>query len=329
VHDLPLIVQTMDPLSDVLSMLKVRSYAARDFAISGEWSFRFGPHRGIKLLATTVGKAWLLVDGVEQALIMRPGDCLLLPSGRSFQVASDLNLRPRDGEQALQKLEAIERTGTNRMSDCQAFTGHFELEGDSADLLLDLLPPIVLVRGEQDKRTLRWCLERTTQELHNSLPGHTLIAQQMALTMLVQVLRGYLYAEATEKPGWLFALGNAQISRSLIAIHKNPPCSWTLASLARESGMSRTKFAVEFRRLVGLAPIEYLTRWRMTLAKDRLLTSSQSLVAIATAAGYSSESSFSLAFTRVVGVSPRRYVLEAKAAAVHRDLRTSEPSLLT
>ncbi len=316
----------MDPLSDVLSVLKVRSYAARDFAIGGDWSFRFGPHRGIKLLATITGKALLLVNGMEQAFVMKAGDCLLLPGGRSFQVASDLNLPPQDGEQALEHLEFAKQTEDNRVSDCRAFTGHFELEGDSADLLLDLLPPIVHVRGEQDKRTLRWCLERTTEELRHSLPGHALIAQQMALTMLVQVLRGYLYAEATEKPGWLFALGNAQISRSLSAIHKSPSHSWTLASLAKEAGISRTKFAVEFRRLVGLAPIEYLTRWRMTLAKDRLLTSSQPLATIAAAAGYSSESSFSLAFTRVVGASPRRYVLETKAATAHRGLSPSESS---
>ena len=314
----------MDPLSDVLSVLKVRSYASRDFDMEGEWSFRFGPHRGIKLLATTAGTAWLRVDGVDQALLMRAGDCLLLPSGRSFQVASDLNLPPQDGEQALKHLESAKRTDGNWVSDCRACTGHFELEEDSADLLLDLLPPIVHVRGEQDKKTLRWCLERTTQELRECLPGHALIAQQMALTMLVQVLRGFAYAESTDKPGWLFALGNAQISRSLIAIHQNPPRSWTLASLAKEAGMSRPKFAVEFRRLVGLAPIEYLTRWRMTLAKERLLTSAGPLACIAEAAGYGSQGAFSIAFTRVVGKSPRQYLLAARASTVHRkQLETS------
>ena len=304
----------MDPLSDIISVLKVRSYAARDFAMAGEWSLRFGPHRGIKMLAPTVGSAWLLVDGMEPAILMKAGDCLLLPSGRSFQVASDLNLEPEDGEQTLKVLEAARQCDGHQVCECRAFTGHFELEESSADLLLDVLPPIVHVYEEQDRNTLRWCLERTAQELRDSLPGHNLIAQQMALTMLIQILRGYAYAEATDKSGWLFALSNKQISRSLIAIHEDPPRSWTLASLARECGMSRTKFAVEFRRMVGLAPIEYLTRWRMTLAKESLLTSSKSLATIATASGYSSENSFSIAFTRVVGSSPRQFLLAARAA---------------
>ena len=87
--------------------------------------------------------------------------------------------------QAIQKLEAAESINPGRVSGCYAFTGHFELEENGNGLLLDFLPPIVHVSKEQDRQTHRWCLERTAQELHNSLPGHHLIAQQMAMTMLV------------------------------------------------------------------------------------------------------------------------------------------------
>lgn len=53
--------------------------------------------------------------------------------------------------------------------------------------------------------------------------------------------------------------------------------------------------------------MDYLTRWRMTLAADRLENSGDPVAAIAFSLGYESESSFSAAFKRVMGCSPRQY----------------------
>jgi AraC-like DNA-binding protein len=51
--------------------------------------------------------------------------------------------------------------------------------------------------------------------------------------------------------------------------------------------------------------MEYLTRWRMLLAADRLKNSSDGLSAISQSLGYESESAFGKAFPRVMGCSPR------------------------
>jgi AraC-like DNA-binding protein len=78
--------------------------------------------------------------------------------------------------------------------------------------------------------------------------------------------------------------------------------------LAERVGMSRSVFALRFRETVGATPMEYLTRWRMLLAADRLENSSDGLSAIAQSLGYESESAFGKAFRRVMGCSPRQYV---------------------
>jgi AraC-like DNA-binding protein len=77
--------------------------------------------------------------------------------------------------------------------------------------------------------------------------------------------------------------------------------------LATRVGMSRTAFAVKFKETVGLSPMDYLTRWRMLLAGDRLTNSRDSIAAIAASLGYESESAFGAAFKRVMGCSPRQY----------------------
>jgi AraC-like DNA-binding protein len=90
-------------------------------------------------------------------------------------------------------------------------------------------------------------------------------------------------------------------------MHDNPARRWTLAALAERVGMSRSTFAQKFKQTVGDSPMEYLTRWRMFIAGDRLTNSNEPVSTIALSLGYESESAFSTAFKRVVGCSPRQY----------------------
>ena len=155
---------------------------------------------------------------------------------------------------AIQKLDAASVVDCDPAPDCLAFTGHFELDGDCSDLLLNLLPHIVHVRGEQEKRTLRWCLKLAAQELRGSLPGHNLIAQQIAMTMLVQVLRGYAFDQATEKCGWLFALRNTQINRPWLQCMTIRPDDGPLLRLRRSLVCPAQNLLSSFAGWLALLP---------------------------------------------------------------------------
>ena len=82
--------------------------------------------------------------------------------------------------------------------------------------------------------------------------------------------------------------------------------------------MSRTTFAQRFRKIVGVAPMEYLTRWRMRVASERLQGTRDSISVIAQSVGYESDSAFSAAFKRTMGASPRQYVRAHASADPHR-----------
>jgi AraC-like DNA-binding protein len=174
-------------------------------------------------------------------------------------------------------------------------------------MLLQSLPPIVHIRRESDKATMRWSLERMREELRDPQPGGSLITQQLAYMMLIQALRLHLADAASAGRGWLSALADKHISIAIAGMHNDPGYPWTLQSLAERVGMSRSVFALHFRETVGATPMEYLTRWRMLLAADRLKNSSDGLGAIAQSLGYESESAFGKAFRRVMGYSPRQY----------------------
>jgi AraC-like DNA-binding protein len=297
----------MDPLSDVLSLLKPRSYSAGGFDMGGELSIQFSQHEGIKCYAVVSGECWLSVEGLDDPVLLKAGDCFLLPSGRPFRLATDLTLSPID---AL-TIFATRRNGSihsfNGGRNCMIVGGHFALAGNHASILLGVLPPIVHIRKESDKAAMRWSLERMRQELCEPQPGGSLIAQQLACLMLVQALRLHLAEGLRGGVGWLFALADKQMCAAINSIHDDPAHGWTLQELAERAGMSRSTFALRFKETVGSTPMEYLARWRMLLAADKLENSSDSISVIALSLGYESESAFSTAFKRVMGCSPRQY----------------------
>ena len=185
--------------------------------------------------------------------------------------------------------------------------GYVAFAGSPAELLLDVLPPIVHIREPSDRAAMRWFFDRLHAELRDPQPGGSSIAQQLATTLVVQALRLHLAANPSGSTGWLFALADRQVRAALLAMHEHPARRWRLQALAERAGMSRTAFAVRFRRMAGQTPMAYLTRWRMLLAADRLRRSGDPVSAVARSLGYESESAFSSAFSRVMGCSPRQH----------------------
>lgn len=298
----------MDPLSDVLSLLHVKSYMFGGFEVGGPWSVTYGAHRGIKCYGITIGECFLSVEGAGDPIKLVAGDLFILPRGLPFRLASDLALEPVDFRAFLNRSKPGGVALINGGGDCGMIGGHFAFAGGSAGMLLEALPPVVHIRREEDRQALLWSIGRMRQELDQPRPGGFLMGEHLAHMMLLQALRAFLESGSqAQGPGWLSALSDRQIGAALTALHGEPARRWTLADLAREAGMSRSSFAERFRALVGATPMDYLTRWRMLLAADRLKQSKDPVGQIALSLGYVSEAAFSTAFKRVMGASPRQY----------------------
>ena len=297
----------MDPLSNVLSLLKAQSYISGGFGVGGDTAIQWPKHTGIKCYAVLSGQCWLSVEGVPDAVRLTAGDCFLLPRGMPFSLSTDLSLTPVDFRTFLEARKTGGAISHSETGDNYLVGGHFVLTGCYADLLLKSLPPIVHIRKESDKAAMRWSLERMKEELRDPQPGGSLITQQLAYMMLIQALRLHLADGASGGVGWLFALADKQMSAAITCMHDDPGHPWTLQKLAERVGMSRSIFALRFKETVGATPMEYLTRWRMLLAGHRLTSSDDPISAIAHSLGYESESAFGKAFRRVMVRSPRQY----------------------
>lgn len=304
----------MDPLSEVLSLLNTRSSFFAGLRAGGGWAMKFPPPEGIKFNAVVEGSCWLAVEGVDAPAQLRAGDCFLLSEGRSFTLASDLSLEPMDAME-------VYRVTHNGIANYGNTPDFFLIGGrfafcEEAKLLLDSLPPFALVHSDSEQAAvLQWALHRLAHELSEPSPGGSLMTQYLGHMMLIQVLRLYLASKDDHPAGWLFALTDPRIKAAIEAIHCAPARRWTVADLAGIAGVSRSTFALQFKKKVGLGPLEYVLRWRMQLAVRELKNSNCTVSSIAQSLGYDSDSAFSSAFKRILVCSPSEYRQRSSSAS--------------
>ena len=297
----------MDSLSEVVSVFKLQSCVGAGFDHGGDWSFRFNRYDGIKCFALVSGQCWLRAEGLPQALHLQAGDFFLLPKGVPFTLASGMEVRSIEAE----LLIATPMTGTTKIwnggGNGLLLGAHFRFSGSHADSLLKDLPVVLHVHKEAEKTSLQWFLKQIIVELAEQRLGGSLIVQALASSLLTQTLRLYLEGHIDQRVGWLRAMEDVQLKMAVAAMHQNPGQSWTLQELAHVSGISRSAFAHRFKTIVGVSAMEYLIRWRMLLAGDRLLTTEETVYQIAFSLGYDSEASFRTAFRKVMDRSPKQY----------------------
>jgi transcriptional regulator GlxA family with amidase domain len=143
-------------------------------------------------------------------------------------------------------------------------------------------------------------------------PGWRLSAARTGELLLVNLLRARLAAQPLVGEGWLRGISDPAIARAIMAMHRAPERDWDLAALAREAGLSRTRFSERFRELVGATPIGYLTAHRMALAAEALESGALPLARIAERAGYDSTKVFARAFRRWSGAAPSLWARREK-----------------
>jgi AraC-like DNA-binding protein len=173
-------------------------------------------------------------------------------------------------------------------------------------MLLSGLPPLlkVSVRGSNAGIWLEASLQYALAEARSPRPGGAGVLAKLAELLFIEVLRLYMNEQSADRPGWLAAVRDRIVGGALTQLHTRPAHAWTLEALARAAGASRSVLAERFQHLVGRAPMEYLTQWRMLLAANLLCGSNAPLARIAEDVGYQTDTAFIRAFRREYGMPP-------------------------
>lgn len=296
----------VDPVSDILKLANAQSVVSGGFTAGGAWAIRFPAFDKLKFSAMLRGNCWLMVDGLEEPVRAETGDVFLLSRQRSFVLASDLTAIPIEAASVFSpNVSEVVRLGGD---DCLQIGGFVRLDPASGGFLADVLPVLIHVRAASPQAgILQWLLGQLVREQEAQRPGASLVAAQLAQLIFVHILRAHLEETCGMAAGWLRALSDERLAPALRLMHGDPGRAWRLDELARAAAMSRTTFALHFKTASGVAPLTYLTEWRMRLAQKALREESVSVGALARSLGYSSESAFNNAFKRFTGTAPKRY----------------------
>jgi AraC-like DNA-binding protein len=323
VQDSPLTDPIADPLSDVLALLRPHDCVAAGLDAGGDWSIRYAPHAGLKCNGILKGGCWLTFEGSRERFWLSEGDCVMLPRGKAF-VLSARGALIGDAAETVHSAPSHGETAVLGGGGDFFLTGaRFLLSGLASEMLLATLPDVIIIRATADDRassdeTIRWAIARIAKELRLRRPGSASLIEHLSHVLLIELMRRHLEDGQQGQAGWTAALADPFIHRALAAIHKDLAQPWTVATLARRAGLSRTAFAVRFARLVGQTPMSYLTFWRMLWAARRLDRDRATVAQAATEVGYASESAFTVAFKRTLGKTPRRFVEEMASSGTHR-----------
>jgi AraC-like DNA-binding protein len=299
----------MDVLSELLADLRVESSVYCRYELTEPWALAYpaGQMAGFHLVVE--GTVLLVMEG-RDPLRLETGDLVVFPHpvghvmrGHAPAIAAPLAevlARQRDGLR-LQYGGAGERAAY--------LCGGLRFSAGGDHPLLSALPDVIHIpRAEAARQPwLEMHLNAIACEATSGRPGAEMVMARLSDVLFVQAVRAHLAALPEVAAGWPGALRDPPVARALSAIHRQPERPWTVESLGRMVGMSRSHFAERFAKSVGEPPLAYLSRWRMHRARTLLREPSVRMGRIARMLGYGSEAAFSTAFKRWNGVAPSEW----------------------
>jgi AraC-like DNA-binding protein len=302
----------MDPLSDLIALLRPHAILSKPIDGRGEWGVRYAAYAQPGFALILEGHCWLTLDGAVPVLLEQ-GDFVLLPSTPAFTLAS----RPGAECVAVEPSDSPVRHGDpDGAPDVRMRGGAFRIGAVNAPLLLALLPRLIhLKAAERGAGRLGRIIDLIAEECAVEAPGGDMILERLLEVMLVECLRWHAADGGALPAGLLAGLRDPALARVLRAIHAEIRAGWTVAGLANVAGMSRSAFAARFAGTLGCSPIEYLARWRMALARDALSRGGKPLDRLAEEIGYESASAFSTAFRRRTGSAPGAFARACRSGA--------------
>ena len=256
----------------------------------------------------TSGQCWLEIEG-EEPRLLKQGSLALVPQGNEHSIRSSLSAEAEPlfdipVEKVSDRYEIMRYGGEGELTHLTC--GVVSFDHVAGKQLIAQLPRVLQIDTWDDEEGswLQSTLRYITREARELRPGGETVITHLADIIIIQAIRTWIDSAPEANQGWLAALRDKQVGRALAAIHRQPEKDWTVDSLAREVGMSRSGFSARFTSLVGESAKRYLTHWRMQLARAQLKETSDPLGVLAERLGYNSEAAFCRAFKRVFGVPP-------------------------
>ncbi len=310
----------MDSIGGLLDGPRARDAFVLRTVLDPPWSMRIEDRAPVTIMAAIRGEASIAHDAdPDEPSRLRAGEIAVVRGPEPYTVADDLEtpvqvvIHPGQRCTTVEGVELAEtmrlgvRTwGTSADGPVVLLIGSYENAGEVGRRLLEALPPVLVLPADALDSPLVALL---ADEAARDAPGQEAVLDRLLDLLLIAVLRAWFARPEADAPAWYRAQGDPVVGPALRMLQNNPERPWTVASLAREVGISRAALARRFNELVGEPPMGFLTGWRLTLAADLLLEPGATVGSVAPRVGYATPYALSTAFKRVRGISPKEHRL--------------------
>jgi len=331
----------MDVLSEVLKTVKLQGALFFNGEFSAPWSVRavpralarhFAPHSEhvIEYHFLMEGRARVRLES-GGSVALTAGDIVMIPHGDRHVIENGSPTATVDdtgnlGEVLAQGLKLWRLGGGGETT--RFVCGYMACEPRLSQVFLSGLPPVfkVNIRNDASGRWLEDSIRFSVDHADMPRAGGEAVLAKLSEVLFVETLRAYIAHLPPEQTGWLAGARDAEVGKTLALMHRSPAHPWTIASLAKEVGVSRSVLAERFRHYLSEPPMAYLTHWRLQLGRQMLSSTSYSVAQIAAEVGYESEAAFNRAFKREFTVPPARFRSQSRAAQATSPAKKSPPS---
>lgn len=297
-----------DPLGGLLHLLKMNSVFYTHADLSTPWGFDI-PAIPKSLMFHLVVEGACIIEVEGHKIALEAGDFMMLPHGKGHKMFDcpgvscpplfDLPIQP-----VSEFYETLSHGGGGESS--LLLCGAVSFNHPIAERLLDVMPSFIKIDSEYQEmnQAIHHIINMIAEETLSASLGGEAVITRLADILVINALRVWLGSHKVIDQNWLAAMSDNALSKAMLAIHQQPEKAWTVELLAAEACMSRTSFSERFKKVVGGTPLNYLTQWRMAIAKSKLFFTKENVLSIALSLGYQSEAAFSRAYKKATGLAP-------------------------
>jgi AraC-like DNA-binding protein len=299
----------MDALSEVLRLARFSAGVTLDATARAPWCVSIPAGASMARAHIVVDGRALIKVGNEDPVEVKAGELAFLAHGEAHLIGSDLDAPAKSLSALVKSPVAGEMVPVSLGGDGESTRWIVLTTGCERHLALPLIASLPRVMKVElgNASALLWLIDALGLTLSTSAAppvGASAERARLAELVMIEALSRYVYWHPPSDKGWLAGLSDRFVGRALALVHGRPSESWTVEKLGRQVGLSRSALAERFGDVMGEPIFSFLTRWRLQMAAEFLLTTTRPIAAIAHEAGYESAGAFSAAFKRAFGKPP-------------------------
>ncbi|MBY5791629.1 AraC family transcriptional regulator [Rhizobium leguminosarum bv. viciae] len=298
----------MNPFDEIIHQMQVETSLYARLNLTAPWGVRFHTGEHARLVVISGSDCWFRWDGIADSVRLESGACMIVQPHVTF----DLLDLPNQNVIACETLVTPETVGAvaygGRGAQTEIASARFSFDAVAAEPLFRSIPALVhFPLNETHAALITATLDLIGMETNAGEHGSGFVVDRLVNTLFVQALRALCSNDTGKTSCWLAGLGDRRLARAIHAVHSDLARRWTVEDMAQEAGLSRSSFAALFKSVVGEAPLDYLTGWRVYRVKMLLTATDESLLRIANMVGYDNDLSLSRVFKRRTGIAPGKW----------------------